>query len=178
VAAALESIAQKLQVWDCGLRFIKGFTGHLQAPTSKAVEAAAAAAGKTKGDSLFGSILKEEEELEMIKALPADSALRLALSLPKPSAFEPPLRPPTVVLTQGVQGYAAEAFGGHDRVEACRPRHIFAALCSRAFLYEFIRNTLCRYEMQRIKQQSQVDRMSQVRHVHVMAAGTTHVVHV
>jgi hypothetical protein len=31
---------------------------------------------KVKGDSLFGSIMKEEEELEMIKTLPADSALR------------------------------------------------------------------------------------------------------
>jgi hypothetical protein len=45
-------------------------------PAAKSGEGAGGAGGKVKGDSLFGSILKEEEELEMIKSLPADSALR------------------------------------------------------------------------------------------------------
>jgi hypothetical protein len=63
----------------------------LQAPASKAGDVVGGTGAKAKGDSLFGSIMKEEEELEMIKTLPADSALRytflqcthaLVLSLP------------------------------------------------------------------------------------------------
>jgi hypothetical protein len=58
------------------------FLRNLQVPSSKAGEVSGGAVGKTKGDSLFGSILKEEEELEMIKALPADSALRSEYLVP------------------------------------------------------------------------------------------------
>ena len=47
-----------------------------QAPASKAGDVVGGSGAKVKGDSLFGSIMKEEEELEMIKTLPADSALR------------------------------------------------------------------------------------------------------
>jgi hypothetical protein len=51
-----------------------------QAPASKGGDVAGGPGARIKGDSLFGSIMKEEEELEMIKALPADSALRCVFS--------------------------------------------------------------------------------------------------
>ena len=48
---------------------------------NKPGDGAGGAGARIKGDSLFGSILREEEELEMIKALPADSSLRQILNL-------------------------------------------------------------------------------------------------
>ncbi len=45
-------------------------------PVNKPGDGGGGAGARIKGDSLFGSILREEEELEMIKALPADSSLR------------------------------------------------------------------------------------------------------
>jgi hypothetical protein len=93
VAAALENFAQKLQVGGVGFgagRHGGGFKFVHQAPAPKSWEGAGGAAGKSKGDSLFGSILKEEEELEMIKALPADSALRSAARVrPRPQQNRP-----------------------------------------------------------------------------------------
>ncbi len=80
-------------------------------PVAKSGEGAGGAGGKIKGDSLFGSILKEEEELEMIKSLPADSALRFTSLLDIPHII---LQPgPSIVY----QSHETEAFGGHDRPE-------------------------------------------------------------
>ena len=72
-------------------------------PVNKPGDGAGGAGARIKGDSLFGSILKEEEELEMIKALPADSSLRQISNLDSTSHF-------LIIF----QSYEAEAFGRHD----------------------------------------------------------------
>jgi hypothetical protein len=121
----------------------------LQAPASKAGDVVGGSGATAKRDSLFGSIMKEEEELEMIKTLPADSALRYTF-------------PQCTCIVLACALHCQCPVVKHKTLSSPTNQSSDPKLIFRATRQKHLEDMIAlKYEMQRIKQQAQVDRMTQ-----------------